>query len=103
MSRGEAHRLLDQNKVNESYRRAGILVNDDGEVPIDESSQCYKKSNDVIDAIAQANLARIETRLWPLASLKGSESGVRRSKRERKNKDKARAQDRHEERSRKRR
>lgn len=83
LSRGEAVRQLDQQKVNESYRRAGVLVNDDGKVPLDESSHCYKRSREVISAVTDAGLARIETRLWPLSSLKGSESLQRASKAER--------------------
>jgi RNA-splicing ligase RtcB len=50
MSRGEAMRTLDQQKVNERYRRDGILVNLDGEVPLDESSHCYKSADDVVSA-----------------------------------------------------
>jgi tRNA-splicing ligase RtcB len=101
MSRGEALRLLDQRTVNEKYERAKIQVNDDGEVPLDESSQCYKRSSDVIDAITHAGLARIETRLWPLASIKGSDSQIRHDKRERKEKNQARDQARKRERQRK--
>jgi tRNA-splicing ligase RtcB len=40
MSRGEALRQLDRRKVNEQYARDGILVNLDGDVPLDESSAC---------------------------------------------------------------
>jgi tRNA-splicing ligase RtcB len=94
LSRGEALRQLDQSKVNETYRRAGVQVNDDGVVPLDESSQCYKRSNDVIDAVTAANLARIETRLWPLASIKGSDTLSRHSKRARRSKERDRETDR---------
>lgn len=76
MSRGEATRLLDQHKVNEQYRHAGILVNLDGEVPLDESAQCYKRAEDVVQAVVDAGLARVEHTLWPLASLKGTEEGA---------------------------
>jgi tRNA-splicing ligase RtcB len=69
MSRGEAVRSLSQEKVNEQYRRDEILVNLDGEVPLDEASACYKSSATVIDAVVRANLARVEYTLWPLGSL----------------------------------
>ncbi|EYF08158.1 RtcB family protein [Chondromyces apiculatus] len=100
MSRGEAVRVLSQEKVNEQYRHAGILVNLDGEVPIDESSACYKSAEDVVTAVVDAGLARVEYRLWPLASLKGTEesAGMRR---QRKAKDRKRDQERGEARGRK--
>ena len=80
ISRGEATRVLDQRKVNEQYRRDGVLVNVDGEVPLDESAACYKRCEEVVDAVVAAGLARVEHTLWPLASLKGTEesSGARR-------------------------
>jgi tRNA-splicing ligase RtcB len=95
ISRGEAMRTLDQQKVNEQYRRDGILVNLDGEVPLDESSQCYKSAEEVIDAVVAAGLAVVEHKLWPLASLKGTEEGPRGARaRERKAKSKQRDKDR---------
>ncbi len=95
MSRGEALRQLDQHKVNEQYRRDDILVNLDGEVPLDESAQCYKSSEEVVSAVVDAGLARIEHTLWPLASIKGNETGAARSRRRaRKSKDRGRDQDR---------
>lgn len=75
ISRGEATRVLDQRKVNEQYRRDGVLVNVDGEVPLDESAACYKRCEEVVDAVVAAGLARVEHTLWPLASLKGTEDG----------------------------
>lgn len=90
MSRGEALRNLDQAKVNDSYRRAKILVNDDGPVPLDESGACYKRSNEVLQAIVDAGLAEIQVRLWPLSSIKGDESGVTDEKRARRRNDKER-------------
>ena len=80
MSRGEALRQLDRQKVNEQYARDGILVNLDGDVPLDESGACYKSSEEVISAVVAAGLARIEHTLWPLASIKGNEEGARRKK-----------------------
>lgn len=95
LSRGEASRTLDQQKVDEQYRRAGILVNDDGRVPIDESAQCYKPAEQVIEAVTAAGLARVEHTLWPLASLKGTEEGSHsKSRRDRKAKEKARDKER---------
>lgn len=75
LSRGEAVRTLSQDKVNEQYRAAGILVNTDGQVPIDESAACYKSSEEVVNAVVGAGLAEIEHQLWPLASLKGTDGG----------------------------
>jgi tRNA-splicing ligase RtcB len=81
MSRGEAMRRLDQHKVNEQYRHDEILVNLDGEVPLDESAACYKSSEEVVDAVVSAGLARIEHRLWPLCSIKGMDGGPARARR----------------------
>ena len=84
ISRGEAVRLLDQRKVNEQYRRDGVLVNLDGEVPLDESSACYKRCEEVVDAVVAAGLAEVQHTLWPLASLKGTEEsrGARRARKQ---------------------
>jgi tRNA-splicing ligase RtcB len=92
MSRGDAVRQLDQQKVNEQYRRDGVLVNLDGEVPLDESAQCYKSAEEVIQAVVAAGLARIEHRLWPLASIKGNDDAAAR-KRHRENQGKERSRD----------
>lgn len=95
LSRGEAMRQLDQQKVNEQYRRDGILVNLDGEVPLDESNQCYKNSEEVIAAVVAAGLARIQYTLWPLASIKGNEEGAsRKARKAKKSKERSRDQDR---------
>lgn len=75
MSRAEASRTLSQEKVNDQYRRDGILVNLDGEVPLDEASACYKSCREVVDVVVGAGLAEIECTLWPLSSLKGTEMG----------------------------
>ena len=75
LSRGAAMRQLDQQKVDEQYRRDGILVNLDGRVPLDESGQCYKSAEEVVAAVVAAGLARIEHTLWPVASIKGDEAG----------------------------
>jgi tRNA-splicing ligase RtcB len=72
MSRTAAKKQLNQEEVNQEYRDAGIVVNLDREVPIDESGAAYKSSKGVIAAITRAGLAEVEHRLWPLASLKGA-------------------------------
>ena len=95
LSRSEAMRQLDQQKVNEQYRRDGILVNLDGDVPLDESNQCYKSSEEVISAVVAAGLARVQYTLWPLASIKGDEKGASRAARkQKKSKDRSRNKDR---------
>jgi tRNA-splicing ligase RtcB len=73
LARGEALRRFDQRHVDEQYRRAEVVVNLDGRVPLDESAACYKPSEEVVAAVVQAGLARVEHRLWPLASIKGTD------------------------------
>jgi tRNA-splicing ligase RtcB len=85
MSRGEATRTLNQRQIDDEYKEAGILVNTDGRVPLDEAAPCYKSSEEVIEAVVGAGLATVEYKLWPLASLKGTdERKVRRGKLRRK-------------------
>lgn len=93
LSRGEAMRQLDQRKVDEQYRREDILVNLDGRVPLDESSQRYKSAEEVVAAVVAAGLARVEHTLWPAASIKGTEEGAARDCR-RKHKAQERSRDR---------
>ena len=71
LSRGEATRTLSQRAIDDEYREAGIVVNTDGRVPLDEAAPAYKPSEEVIEAVVGAGLAEIEHSLWPLASLKG--------------------------------
>lgn len=71
MSRGQARKQLSQQVINAEYAADGILVNDHGDVPLDEAGPAYKSSEQVIEAVVQAGLATIQYRLWPLASLKG--------------------------------
>ena len=100
MSRGEAMRKLDQQKVDEQYRRDKILVNLDGRVPLDESNACYKSAEEVVSAVVRAGLAKVECTLWPLASIKGNEEGAARDRqRDKKGKDRSRDKDRDAERS----
>ena len=77
MSRREATRTLSQRQIDDEYAVAGILVNTDGHVPLDEAAPCYKSSEEVIKAVLDAGLAEIECKLWPLSSLKGTEEGPR--------------------------
>jgi tRNA-splicing ligase RtcB len=71
LSRGEANRTLSQRQIDDEYAEAGIVVNTDGRVPLDEAAPAYKPAEDVIAAVVGAGLAEIEHSLWPLASLKG--------------------------------
>jgi tRNA-splicing ligase RtcB len=71
MSRTAALRDLDRKTVEDDYRAAGILVNADGRVPIDEAGPAYKPTREVVDAVVGAGLATVEHELRPLASLKG--------------------------------
>lgn len=72
MSRSAAKRNLDQATVNAEYAADGILVNNDNNVPLDESAAAYKSSEEVVAAVTRAGLARVEHKLWPLASVKGA-------------------------------
>lgn len=73
LSRGEATRTLSQRTIDDEYKAAGIMVNLDGRVPLDEAAPAYKSSQAVIEAVVGGGLARIEHQLWPLASLKGAD------------------------------
>ncbi|HZH92240.1 MAG TPA: RtcB family protein [Pyrinomonadaceae bacterium] len=73
LSRGEATRTLSQTAIDDEYKAAGILVNINGRVPLDEAAPAYKSSQAVIEAVVGAGLARVEHQLWPLASLKGAD------------------------------
>ena len=73
LSRGEASRSLNQRQIDDDYAAAGILVNIDGRVPLDEAAPAYKSAEEVVRAVVEAGLAEIEHQLWPLASLKGTE------------------------------
>lgn len=71
MSRAEASKKLSQKEIDDDYRKAGIIVNEHAHVPLDEAAPAYKPSSQVVKAVLEAKLARIEHKLWPLASLKG--------------------------------
>lgn len=78
LSRRRAIRELSQSKIDAEYKKAGVVVNTDGHVPIDEAAPCYKSSTEVIEAVLCAGLAEIEHRLWPLASIKGTDERKKR-------------------------
>ncbi|MGZ3504887.1 MAG: RtcB family protein [Vulcanimicrobiaceae bacterium] len=73
LSRTWATKHLNLRQIEKDYRMAGVLVNMDDRVPIDESAPCYKPAREVIDCIVNAGLAQIECELLPLSSLKGKE------------------------------
>ena len=81
LSRGQASRSLSQTHIDDQYAAAGILVNLDGHVPLDEAAPAYKSSEEVLLAVTEAGLASVEHKLWPLASLKGVEERKRDRKR----------------------
>jgi tRNA-splicing ligase RtcB len=78
LSRGAALRALDRRAIEDQYRSAGILVNADGRVPLDEAGPAYKDAREVVDCVVAAGLATVEVELRPLASLKGTEERRRR-------------------------
>jgi tRNA-splicing ligase RtcB len=80
LSRGQALKRFSQREMDAEYRAAGILVNVDGHVPLDESGPCYKSAGEVVAAVTGAGLAEVEYTLWPLASLKGTEERRRKSR-----------------------
>jgi tRNA-splicing ligase RtcB len=83
LSRSFALRELNRREIEDRYQRAGIFVNVDNRVPIDESGPCYKPVSDVVACVVNAGLAKVEYELEPLASLKGTEEGPRRRRRRR--------------------
>lgn len=73
LSRTWAREHLNARQIEKDYRTAGILVNLDNRVPIDESGPCYKPAREVIDCVVNAGLATVEYELLPLTSLKGTD------------------------------
>ena len=73
LSRSWARRHLNARQIQEEYRTAGVAVNADDRVPIDESGPCYKPAREVTECVVDAGLATIEYELVPLASLKGND------------------------------
>jgi len=72
-SRTAARREITQSQANRLMKERGVLVNAGGNVPIDESPDCYKPAAEVIRAITEAGLAEVEVELHPLASIKGND------------------------------
>jgi len=70
-SRSAARRDITQAAADKQMRDLGVLVNAGGHVPVDESPDCYKPADEVIRSVVEAGLAEVETKLWPLASIKG--------------------------------
>ena len=72
-SRTAARREITQAQANRLMKERGVLVNAGGNVPVDESPDCYKPAAEVIRAIIEAGLAEVEVELHPLASIKGND------------------------------
>ena len=72
-SRTSARREISQADANRRMKDLGVMVNAGGQVPVDESPACYKPSDEVIRAVTEAGLAEVETRLLPIASIKGND------------------------------
>ena len=72
MSRRRAKDTLDQEEANKAMADMDILYNG-WNVPIDESLNCYKDIDEVLDTVEGANLAKIIINLWPRAVLKGTD------------------------------
>lgn len=72
-SRSAARRDISQAQADRQMKELGVLVNAGGRVPVDESPDCYKPAEEVIRAVTEAGLARVEVRLTPLASIKGND------------------------------
>jgi tRNA-splicing ligase RtcB len=87
LSRGQATRTLSQRQVDDEYAAAGVLVNLNGRVPLDEAAPAYKSSEEVLRAVTEAGLASVEHKLWPLASLKGVDEKRRGKRRKGKRKE----------------
>jgi len=72
-SRTAAKREISQAQANQRMKDLGVLVNAGGQVPVDESPDCYKPAGEVIRAVVEAGLAEVEVRLSPIASIKGND------------------------------
>lgn len=72
-SRKAARREIPQAEADRRLRELGVMVNAGGRVPVDESPACYKSAEAVVGALVEADLASVETRLFPLASIKGND------------------------------
>lgn len=72
-SRSAARREISQKQAQQRMRDLGVLVNAGGRVPVDESPDCYKPAEEVVRAVTEAGLAEVESRLSPIASIKGND------------------------------
>ncbi len=72
-SRAAARRDITQAAADRQMRDLGVMVNAGGRVPIDESPDCYKPSDEVIRAVTEAGLAEVAVTLSPIASIKGND------------------------------
>jgi len=72
-SRRAARREISQSEANRTMRERGVIVNAGGNVPVDESPDCYKPAAEVIRAITEAGLAEVEVELTPIGSIKGED------------------------------
>jgi tRNA-splicing ligase RtcB len=72
-SRTAARKEISQAEANKKMKDLGVLVNAGGRVPVDESPDCYKPAEEVLRAVTEAGLARVEVRLRPVASVKGED------------------------------
>jgi len=78
MSRSAAVRQLDRRRIEDACREAGILVNANGRVPLDEAGPACKQAREVVDAVVEVGLAAVEHTLRPFESLKEAEERGRR-------------------------
>jgi tRNA-splicing ligase RtcB len=72
-SRTAAKREITQAQAERRMRDLGVMVNAGGHIPIDESPDCYKPAAEVIRAVEDAGLAKVEVQLMPIASIKGTD------------------------------
>jgi tRNA-splicing ligase RtcB len=73
LSRTWASKHLNLRQIEKDYRTAGVLVNMDDRVPIDEAAPCYKPASEIVACVVAADLATVEYELQPLSSLKGND------------------------------
>ncbi|MHB8875622.1 MAG: RtcB family protein [Myxococcaceae bacterium] len=72
LSRGEARRVLSQERTDRRMAEADILLNTRA-TPLDESGPCYKDLEEVLSTVESAGLAKVAQRLRPVACIKGND------------------------------
>lgn len=72
LSRTRARAELDQKRTDLRMAKLGVLLNT-RHTPLDESGPCYKDLAQVLGAVEQAGLARVQRRLTPVACIKGND------------------------------